>query len=185
MDVLQRTCDAVEFLLKEAHQLAGQYESAHFRERPAAHCLEPIKVRNGGSERFLYCINAKVKLTSLIPMKTVLIVDDHQDTCDVLKLTLESAGYTVLTATNGLAAIALARRHRPAFILLDYILEGALGSSNVVDTLKADGILSHVVLMTGIGDPKQKAIQLGVKYALQKPFAPDALYALLDKVKSS
>jgi CheY-like chemotaxis protein len=117
-------------------------------------------------------------------MKTVLIVDDHQDTCDVLRLTLESAGYTVFTATNGLAAIALARRHRPTFILLDYLLEGALGSSNVVDSLKADGIQSHVVLVTGIGDPKQKAIQLGLRYALQKPFEPDSLYALLDQMKT-
>jgi CheY-like chemotaxis protein len=114
-----------------------------------------------------------------------LIVDDHQDTCDVLSLALQSAGYTVFTATNGLAAIALARRHRPAFILLDYILEGALGSSNVVDTLRAEGIPSHVVLVTGIGDPKQKAIQLGVKYSLQKPFVPEALYALLDDMKPS
>jgi hypothetical protein len=54
-----------------------------------------------------------------------------------------------------------------------------------VDTLRAEGIPSHVVLVTGIGDPKQKAIQLGVKYSLQKPFVPEALYALLDDMKPS
>jgi len=131
-------------------------------------------------EGIIICNDTNEKLASSIPMKTILIVDDHQDTCDVLKLTLEHSGYTVFTATDGETAVALSRRHRPTFILLDYILDGALASSNVIDILKSEGIPSHVVLMSGIGDPKQKAIQLGAKHALKKPFDPEALYAVLD-----
>jgi hypothetical protein len=67
--------------------------------------------------------------------------------------------------------------------VLDYLLKGSVGSASVVQTLKGDGISSHIVLMSGVGDPHQRAIQLGLKHSIQKPFAPEALQALLGAIK--
>ena len=60
--------------------------------------------------------------------RTVLIVDDDTDTRDVLRLHCEYLGFRVVgEASNGLEGILLARRHLPAFVLLDQrmpMLEG-------------------------------------------------------------
>ena len=51
--------------------------------------------------------------------KTVLIVEDDEDTRTVYADALRERGYRVLTATQGAEGVHLARRHRPDLILLD------------------------------------------------------------------
>jgi CheY-like chemotaxis protein len=54
--------------------------------------------------------------------RRVLIVDDDRDIRETLQELLEEEGYEVETAKNGLEALALARRERPAVILLDLFM---------------------------------------------------------------
>src|SRR5438105_8620028 len=51
--------------------------------------------------------------------KKILIVDDNEIILKTLSLKLTSAGYTVVTAIDGSAAVAAARRDKPDLILLD------------------------------------------------------------------
>jgi CheY-like chemotaxis protein len=53
---------------------------------------------------------------------TVLIVDDYADALELLDITLTLAGYRTIRACNGLEAVALARTHRPAAIIMDLFL---------------------------------------------------------------
>jgi CheY-like chemotaxis protein len=52
-------------------------------------------------------------------MKTVLIVDDEPHVARVLKLTLERAGYRVLTAPDGEAGLAAVRAEPPDALVSD------------------------------------------------------------------
>lgn len=52
-------------------------------------------------------------------MKTVLIVDDEPHVTRVLQLTLERAGYQVLTAADGEAGLAAALRQAPDALVTD------------------------------------------------------------------
>ena len=62
--------------------------------------------------------------------KTILIIDDEEPIRDLLKLTLQSAGFeSVLEASNGGDGLAFARRCRPDLILLDLMLPGLDGLS--------------------------------------------------------
>src|SRR2546427_11465648 len=54
-------------------------------------------------------------------MKTILIVEDVEFNLDLLVQLLED-DYTILTATDGAAGIALAERARPDLILMDLSL---------------------------------------------------------------
>ena len=56
------------------------------------------------------------------PIPHVLIVEDDQDSRELLKLLLEANGYRVTTAQDGLAALAAARRDRPAAIVSDALM---------------------------------------------------------------
>ena len=57
----------------------------------------------------------------------VLVVDDNVDTAEGMARLLTFAGHAVRMAHNGPAAIAVAREHRPEFVLLDIGLPGMDG----------------------------------------------------------
>ena len=52
-------------------------------------------------------------------MATILLVDDEQIFCDLLKEMLKSHGHEVLTAYNGRDALNLFRQHHPKITVLD------------------------------------------------------------------
>jgi CheY-like chemotaxis protein len=52
-------------------------------------------------------------------MTTILIVDDEPPILDLVRFTLEDAEVRVVEASDGVEALALARRLRPDLILLD------------------------------------------------------------------
>lgn len=51
--------------------------------------------------------------------KTILIVEDDEDTRSIYATALTGRGYRVLVATQGAEGVHLARRHHPDLILLD------------------------------------------------------------------
>ena len=54
--------------------------------------------------------------------QTILAVDDDVDILDLLEISLDSDGYNVITAVNGLDAIEKAKSHVPDLILLDLMM---------------------------------------------------------------
>jgi len=55
-------------------------------------------------------------------MTHVLIVEDHEENRNLLKMLLEANGYRVTAVGNGLEALAAARRDRPAAIVSDVLM---------------------------------------------------------------
>jgi CheY-like chemotaxis protein len=60
-------------------------------------------------------------------MKKILVVDDDKDMLLMLEKRLTSEGYSVITATNGTSAIALAKSQHPDIIILDIVMPGMDG----------------------------------------------------------
>ncbi len=67
----------------------------------------------------------------------ILVVDDEQDLCDILKFNLENEGYSITTANSGEEALSLIRKNKtlPDLMLLD-IMMGGISGLNVAKTLK-------------------------------------------------
>jgi CheY-like chemotaxis protein len=80
---------------------------------------------------------------------TVLIVDDNTDHREFLRAAA-APRYRVVTASNGLDACAIARRHRPDVILLDLLIP-IVDGSGVVRQLRANPLTARIpiVLVTG------------------------------------
>jgi CheY-like chemotaxis protein len=57
-----------------------------------------------------------------LPQPTVLIVEDHEDTREMLRILLEMRGCRVVEAENGEAAVGVAERIKPDLILMDAVL---------------------------------------------------------------
>jgi putative two-component system response regulator len=111
---------------------------------------------------------------------TVLVVDDHAPTLFGLRELLESAGYTVVTETNGLDGLRAAAQHRPDLVLLDVVMPGMSGVE-VCNKLKQHPStgLTPVVLISGTQDRgfRMTALEIGADDFLNKPVDTDELRA--------
>jgi CheY-like chemotaxis protein len=116
--------------------------------------------------------------------KKILVVDDNEIVIKTISLKLQGAGYQVLTAMDGAAAVAIARKDAPDLILLD------LSFPPDVAGVPWDGFrimewfhrLDNakkipVIVITGSEDPKDKerATNTGAVAFFQKPLEHDYL----------
>jgi two-component system OmpR family response regulator len=106
-------------------------------------------------------------------MAYVLVADDSRQFAEVLRATLEDAGYDVLTAYSGLAAVAAIENHDVVLAVLDVLMPGMSGDA-VAERLQLISPGLPVVLMTGGDESFAAASGLPV---LRKPFPHDELLA--------
>ena len=110
----------------------------------------------------------------------VLIVDDVPDNLALLHDALDAAGYTVLVATSGAAALQRAAQAEPDIVLLDAVMPGMDGFE-VARRLKAGPDTAHipVVFMTGLTDTEHvlAAFEAGGVDYVTKPIRPAEVIA--------
>lgn len=115
----------------------------------------------------------------------ILIVDDEKDLVMLVKYNLEKDGYKVETAYNGEDALFLARKARPALIILDLMLPGIDGLE-VCKRLKVDPELANVAIIMLTAKGEEADITLGIKLGaddyVTKPFSPKELVARVQAV---
>ncbi|MCG6956159.1 MAG: response regulator [Gemmatimonadetes bacterium] len=90
--------------------------------------------------------------------KRVLVVDDEPDVLSYLEMLLRDSGYQTLTASDGAAALELARKEKPDLVTLDISMPKASGT-RFYKEVKTDPELAGtpVVIVTAVtgygGDP--------------------------------
>jgi len=116
----------------------------------------------------------------------LLIVDDDAEIREQLRWGLENA-YTVYVAGNTREALAFARRHRPALVLLDLGLpprrdEPTEGFA-LLEAIRSLDPLAKVIILTGNTEyaTALEAIRLGAYDCLQKPMCLKALKVILER----
>jgi DNA-binding response OmpR family regulator len=111
------------------------------------------------------------------PMKTVLVVDDEPKIVELARDYLERAGYRVLSAFDGKAALASARSERPDLLILDLGLP-ELDGLDVARALRGESAIP-IVMLTGRSDESDKLVGLamGADDYVTKPFSPKELVA--------
>ncbi len=108
----------------------------------------------------------------------VLIVEDDPDILQLLTYNIRSAGYDVVTASDGNTALALVKQHLPRLVLLDLMIPGVSGFE-VCKELKR---VNHtrkipVIMITARGDEVDRIVglELGADDYVVKPFSPREL----------
>ncbi len=103
----------------------------------------------------------------------VLIVDDNEESIELLKYFLGSTGYIITTAVDGQQALNAAVVDRPDIILLDIVLP-VLDGYQVCERLKNDSRTFHIpiIMITALRDLKDKirALDAGADDFISKPF---------------
>src|SRR6202795_4425172 len=90
---------------------------------------------------------AMAAIPESIPEARVLVVDDEDNIVELLSVSLKFQGFEVHTATNGPAALDLARDVKPDAVILDVMMPGMDGFG-VLRRLRADGIDAPALFLT-------------------------------------
>ncbi len=108
---------------------------------------------------------------------TILLIEDDREIQNTLRSVLESAGYNVLVAPNGVEGKKLAVSRNPDLVITDMMMP-QLGGFPVLEFLKQEmENPPRVIMITANEGGRHKAYaeMLGVDDYLRKPFAMDVL----------
>lgn len=109
-------------------------------------------------------------------MTTVLVVDDKEMMRDSVGTTLARAGFEVITADGGEAALSVIAKQRPDAVVTDFKMPGMTGI-DLVERVRAIDEDLPVVMMTAFASPETavRSIKAGAFDYLTKPFEGDEL----------
>jgi two-component system, cell cycle response regulator DivK len=117
-------------------------------------------------------------------MARVLVVEDNAGNMTLATFLLESAGHTVLTATDGEAGVALAQAEQPELILMDIQLPGMDGLEATALLKAADGTSAiPVIALTALamkGD-EERIRAAGCDGYIAKPMAYKEFLAAVER----
>jgi len=117
--------------------------------------------------------------------RTVLVVEDDPATQELIRYTLETRGFDVITASDVDEAVRLVHANRPALVTLDIVMPGGTGF-DVLRAIRADESIARtpVILLSVLADEQngQQALRLGANAYLTKPFDEDVLLRTVEKL---
>jgi PAS domain S-box-containing protein len=115
-------------------------------------------------------------------LATVLVVDDDPAVREFMERFLTRQGYTVVTAANGIEALARAKEIHPAAVTLDVMMPD-LDGWTVLAAIKGDPSLADIpVILVTVVDERQRGYTLGAADYLVKPVDRNRLAAILQSL---
>lgn len=109
------------------------------------------------------------------PSPVVLVVDDEPDLVELLQYALETAGFTVLTAPDGVAGLALAEAEKPDLIVVDIMMPRMDGIALTAQLRERAALrLTPILMLTARTDERDEILGLeaGADDYLPKPVSP-------------
>ena len=110
----------------------------------------------------------------------VLVADDDDDILLLVTTRLKRDGFEVVSASNGIEALALAEKHKPRVAVLDVGMPGLDGLA-VLTAIRAAAELAgtRVLLLTAKAQESdvRRGFEAGADAYVKKPFSPGELAA--------
>jgi CheY-like chemotaxis protein len=114
---------------------------------------------------------------------TVLVADDNDVAQRLCRRVLEKAGYGVLIAADGLQAVDVAFKQKPAMILMDVAMPGIDGLE-AMRRIKAEMPAMPIVIASAhsMASDRERFLAAGADDVLSKPFRLADLIAIVAKL---
>lgn len=112
----------------------------------------------------------------------ILIVDDDENICELLRLYLEKDGFETVVANNGEQAVDYAAKYTPDLILLDIMLPKLDGWQVCREIRKSSDV--PIIMLTAKGETFDKilGLELGADDYISKPFDTKEVIARIKAV---
>ena len=114
---------------------------------------------------------------------TILLIEDDREISSTLQRVLETAGYHLVVANNGVDGRRLADSAHPELVITDMMMP-KMGGFPVLEHLKDGENPPKVIMITANEGGRHKAYaeMLGVDDYIRKPFAMDVLLESIERV---
>ena len=113
--------------------------------------------------------------------RSILLVDDDEDTRILVKTILSSNGFEVQDASSGAEALETLKTFHPALVILDIMMPGINGYDVVVHMKQKTELQNiPIIMLTAKADPDDVLVgykDYGVEYYITKPFTTRQLLA--------
>ena len=115
-------------------------------------------------------------------MGKIMVVDDDQNICELLRLYLEKDGYTVVIANDGEEALAKFPAENPDLMLLDIMMPKLDGWQVCREIRKKSNV--PIIMITAKGETFDKVLglELGSDDYVVKPFDPKEIVARIKAI---
>ena len=116
------------------------------------------------------------------PTRTILVVDDFDDTRLLLRTWLERRGFRVIEAENGIEAVDSAKRESPDLIIMDMEmpqLDGLSATRRIRQQEKMSEVPIVAVSAYGADQFRELALEAGCDEYVSTPFEPVALEKII------
>lgn len=114
----------------------------------------------------------------------ILLVDDEPDILEIVGYNLSNEGYNVITGSNGLQAVKLAKKHKPHLIILDVMMP-EMDGIEACEIIRSISELENTIItfFTARGEDYSQVagFDAGADDYITKPIKPKIL---LSKVKA-
>ena len=120
--------------------------------------------------------------------RTIMVVEDYDDTRLLLRKVLEQLGYSVLEASNGQEAVDIAERERPDLILMDLdlpILDGIAATQRIRQHADLESVPIVAVTAYPMSYTHVKAFAKGCNEYMPKPIDMNELANLVNRYLST
>jgi DNA-binding response OmpR family regulator len=124
--------------------------------------------------------------------KKILAVDDDPDILDALTMILESRGYQVVTATDGVEGLANLKAEMPDLMILDLLMpkmDGFAVCKELQDPRWAKYREIPILILTSVREEASRrryeletGLELDVDDYVEKPFSPDILLERVERL---
>ena len=117
-----------------------------------------------------------------MPNQKILIVDDDQNICELLRLYIEKEGYATVIANDGVQAVEMFNKEQPSLILLDIMLPKMDGWQVCREIRKTSD--APIIMLTAKGEVFDKilGLELGADDYVVKPFEAKEVVARIRAV---
>jgi DNA-binding response OmpR family regulator len=122
----------------------------------------------------------------------ILVVDDDPDMRDAITIILESRGYQIVTAQDGLEALANLKAEKPDLMMLDLLMpkmDGFAVMKELQDARWAKYREIPILILSSVREEASRrryeletALTLEVDDYVEKPIAPDVLLERVEKL---
>jgi two-component system chemotaxis response regulator CheY len=111
----------------------------------------------------------------------ILIVDDSALSRRTLRRIVETAGYEVVEAGDGMTALEVYFLEKPALVLLDLVMKGMYGLDVLVKLREMDPQAQVVVASADIQSSTRKMVdEAGAQGFINKPFVSEQVIAAVE-----
>ena len=119
------------------------------------------------------------------PKRKILVVEDEKDIRELLRYNLQEEGFLVVEAGDGETGLTLAKKERPALVILDLMLPGPSGLEvcRLLRTKEETASLPILILTAKASEvDKVLGLEMGADDYVTKPFSPRELVARVKAV---